>query len=106
LTILLVNRRSKLNLFTEKNFVSDEVKYLVKKRVVGRYSDEKVKEAYYFTLFRPHLEYTVSMWDPGHKDLIRSALRKKSLRADTECHTANTRIRLETILDPDAARHT
>jgi hypothetical protein len=39
------------------------------KRVVGRYSDEKV--TCYFALVRPHLEYAMSIWDPGCKDLIR-----------------------------------
>jgi hypothetical protein len=40
------------------------------KRVVGRYSDEKVKETCYFALVRPHLKYAARIWDPGHKDLM------------------------------------
>jgi hypothetical protein len=41
------------------------------KRVEGRYSDKKVKETCDFGLVRPHLKYAASIWDPGHKDLIR-----------------------------------
>jgi hypothetical protein len=33
------------------------------KRVVGRYSVEKVKETCNFALVRPHFEYTASIWD-------------------------------------------
>jgi hypothetical protein len=40
------------------------------KRIVGKYSDEKVREICNFALVRPHLRYAASFWDPGHKDLI------------------------------------
>jgi hypothetical protein len=85
------------------------------KRVVGRYSDEKVKETCYFALVRPHLEYAASIWDHGHKDLIGRLNKlqgkvarfvKKSLRARTESHRANTRTRLGTVRDSEAARQT
>jgi hypothetical protein len=49
------------------------------KRVVGRCTDEKVKETCYFTLVRPYLEYTASIWDPGYKDLIRRLNKMKGL---------------------------
>jgi hypothetical protein len=38
------------------------------KRVVGRYSDEKVKETCYIALARPHFEYAASLWHLGPKD--------------------------------------
>jgi hypothetical protein len=41
------------------------------KCVVGRYSEEKVKGICYYALVRPHLAYAASIWDPGHKYLIR-----------------------------------
>jgi hypothetical protein len=41
------------------------------RRIVGRSSNEKVKERCYFALVRPHIEYAASIWDPEQKDLIK-----------------------------------
>jgi hypothetical protein len=40
------------------------------KHVLGRYTEEKVKERCYLALVRPHLEYDASIWDSAHKDSI------------------------------------
>jgi hypothetical protein len=37
------------------------------KHVLGRCTDEKVKDRWHFALNRPHLGYDTSIWDPAHK---------------------------------------
>jgi hypothetical protein len=52
------------------------------KWVVEKYSDRRVKKPCYFALVRPHLEYAASIWDPGHRDLIRrlNKIQRKAAR--------------------------
>jgi hypothetical protein len=40
----------------------------INKGIVGRCFGEKVKNRCYFSLFRPHFEYAVSIFDPGHTE--------------------------------------
>jgi hypothetical protein len=40
------------------------------KRVLGRYTDEKLKERCNFALVRPHLEYAANIWVPAYKESI------------------------------------
>jgi hypothetical protein len=58
------------------------------KRIVGRFSDEKVKERCYFALVRPHLEYAASVWDTVQKDLIRelNKIQRKAARFVKNCY--------------------
>jgi hypothetical protein len=52
------------------------------KRILGRSSNEKVKERCYFALVRPHLEYAARIWDPEQKDLFKelNKIQRKSAR--------------------------
>jgi hypothetical protein len=58
------------------------------RRIVGRSSNEKVKERCYFALVRPHLEYAASIWDPEQKDLIKELdkIQRKAARFVKNCY--------------------
>jgi hypothetical protein len=58
------------------------------KRVLGRYTDQKVKERCYFALVRPHLEYAASIWDPAHKESILqiNKIQRKAARFVKNCY--------------------
>jgi hypothetical protein len=58
------------------------------KRIVGRSSNESVKERCYFASVRPHLEYATSIWDPEQKDLIKKLekIQEKAARFAKSCY--------------------
>jgi hypothetical protein len=56
-------------------------------RILGRSSNEKVKERCYFVLVRPHPEYAASIWDPEQKDSIKKLkkIQRKAARFVKNC---------------------
>jgi hypothetical protein len=58
------------------------------KRILGMYTDEKVKGRCYFALVKTHLEYAASIWDPAHKESIPqiNKIQRKAARVVKNCY--------------------